>query len=462
MIVPGKAACGRKIGMLITMKRSMNCVLLPNFFFEEELQATSVLGSNASRRLAAELAPVMGLVEQGSSVVDRTSTGDSIPPDRPSPRRIVVVSETTRPTDLPTVLQGIDFLTIKELAEHIRRESQSAAERATAWHATPWGCSEAAVDVFRTAGLSGDWPRIDAVRLINSRRFQSLFDQAIEVAGTGSMNTFGTLCSSMTEVTAAIRDACRYSPHGWVIKADLSHASRNRILGTSPACNSDQLAWLTARFSSGEPVYVEPWVKRISECGLQFMITASDSGPSDVEFVGAAEMLTDSAGHYRGSVVSNSSASDASPHLFWHPAIEHGRQIAGKAAAAGYHGPLGIDCMVFQSPTDNHRWLRMCHDINGRLTMGRIALSLRKWLKAGETGLWIHSTAEFTQQNQNRIDEVSCSGVRIIPTSPGRIGGQATKIQTALFASADPEQLSTIRTLAIQSGFGKKVQEPNI
>lgn len=462
MIIPGKAACGRKIGMLITMKRSMNCVLLPNFFFEEELQATSVLGSNASRRLAAELAPVMGLVEQGSSVVDRTSTGDSIPPDRPWPRRIVVVSETTRPTDLPTVLQGIDFLTIKELAEHIRRESQSAAERATAWHATPWGCSEAAVDVFRTAGLSGDWPRIDAVRLINSRRFQSLFDQAIEVAGTGSMNTFGTLCSSMTEVTAAIRDACRYSPHGWVIKADLSHASRNRILGTSPACNSDQLAWLTARFSSGEPVYVEPWVKRISECGLQFMITASDSGPSDVEFVGAAEMLTDSAGHYRGSVVSNSSASDASPHLFWHRAIEHGRQIAGKAATAGYHGPLGIDCMVFQSPTDNHRWLRMCHDINGRLTMGRIALSLRKWLKAGETGLWIHSTAEFTQQNQNRIDEVSCSGVRIIPTSPGRIGGQATKIQTALFASADPEQLSTIRTLAIQSGFGKKVQEPNI
>lgn len=432
----------------------MNCVLLPNFFFEEELQATTVSGSKIARQLAAELAPIMGLLEQTNSPDDR------IPPERSSQRGIVVISETTRPTEVPVVLQGIDFLTIEELAEHIRRESQTAAERATSWYAVPWGCSEAAIEAFRTAGLSGDWPRFDAVRLINSRRFQSVVDQAIEVAGTGCMNSFGTLCSSLKEVTAALRDACRYSPHGWVIKADLSHASRNRILGTSPACTSDQLAWLAARFSSGESVYVEPWVKRISECGLQFMIAASDSGPSEVEFIGAAEMLTDSTGHYRGSVVSNSSASDASTHLFWHPAIEHGRQIAGKAAATGYRGPLGIDCMVFQSPTDNHRWLRMCHDINGRLTMGRIALSLRKWLKAGETGLWIHSTSEFTQQNQNRIDEVSCGGVRIIPTSPGRIGGQATKIQTALFASADPEQLSTIRTLAIQSGFGKKVQEP--
>ncbi|MCA9009242.1 MAG: hypothetical protein KDB01_05815 [Planctomycetaceae bacterium] len=438
----------------------MNCVLLPNFFFEEELQSTTVRGSKASRRLAAELAPIMGLLEQSSSVAERTSPGDRKPPDRPSPRRIVVVSETTRPTDVPTVLQDIDFLTIKELAEHIRRESQSAAERATAWRATPWGCSEAAVDVFRTAGLSGAWPRIDAVRLINSRRFQSLFDESIEVAGTGSMNTFGKLCSSMTEVTAAIRDACRYSPHGWVIKADLSHASRNRILGTSAACNNDQLTWLATRFSSGELVYVEPWVKRISECGLQFMIPSSDSGSSEVEFIGAVEMLTDSAGHYQGSVVVNPEGSDANEPLFWRAAIAHGRKIALKAAAAGYRGPLGIDCMLFQSPTDDHRWLRMCHDINGRLTMGRIALSLRKWLKAGESGLWIHSTAEFTQQNQNRIDEVSCSGVRIIPTSPGRIGGQAMKIQTALFASADPERLSTIRTLAIQSGFGKKVQEP--
>ena len=350
----------------------MNCVLLPNFFFEEELQATRDTGSKAARQLAAELAPIMGLLEQENSTAECIPPSDRLPPDRLSQRSIVVVSETTRPTEVPAVLQGIDFLTIDELAEHIRRKSQTAAERATSWHAVPWGCSEAAIEAFRTSGLCGDWPRIDAVRLINSRRFQSVVDKAIEVAGTGSMDSFGMLCSSPKEVTAAIRDACRYSTLGWVIKADLSHASRNRILGTSPACTSDQLAWLAARFSSGEAVYVEPWVKRISECGLQFSVFASNDGPSEIKYIGAAEMLTDSTGHYRGSVVSNPSGSDASSDLLWHAAIEHGRQIAGKAAAAGYHGPLGIDCMVFQSPTDDHRWLRMCHDINGRLTMGRI------------------------------------------------------------------------------------------
>ena len=342
-------------------------------------------------------------------------------------------------------LQGVDFLTIDELAASVAQESRTDPGNATVREAVPWGWSDAAVAAFRKASVGFDAPDLDVVRMINSRQFQEKFDTAIEIDGAERRDSFGTMCWSLPEVMAAISNADEYSQRGWVIKADLSHACRNRVLGTSRECSSAQRAWLAARFASGECVYVEPWVERISECGLQFTVQKSSHAGSVIQFVGATEMLTDETGRYRGSVVQASHHGGPAQDSDWQPAIDHCRQIAEAAAKQGYFGPLGIDCMVFRCPKDNRRWLRLSHDINGRLTMGRVALSLRRWLKPGETGFWMHATADFSLQNGNRTDEDSCGGVRIIPTSPCRIGGRATKIRTGLFAASNPDRLNAIR-----------------
>ena len=97
--------------------------------------------------------------------------------------------------------------------------------------------------------------------------------------------------------------------------------------------------------------------------------------------------------------------------------------------------------MVFRCPKRNRRFLRFSHDINGRLTMGRIALSLRKFLEPGETGVWIHAEKNASRRNEKTADEVSPPGVRIIHTSPGRIGGKAVRFGTALLVSANSERL---------------------
>ena len=156
-------------------------------------------------------------------------------------------------------------------------------------------------------------------------------------------------------------------------------------------------------------------------------------------------MITDESGRYRGSVVHSLRHEGSSHESLWQPAIEHGHHVAEAAAANGYFGAIGIDCMIFRGPRDNRRWLRLSHDINGRLTMGRVALSLCRLLEPGETGFWLHSTAEFVRQNQNRIDKVSGCGVRMISTSPGQIGGRVAKLGTALYVSTDHEALKAIR-----------------
>ena len=405
-------------------------VLLPNLFFEDELQSAPIVASTRSRQFVAEIGPVMGLLA-GKIWGDATKSLDSSPL-----RSIVVVPHGAQPDDIPTALQGVEFLTIDELAARVAMEPPSRSEGSRAWDVVPWGWSESAVAVFRKAGLSVSAPDRDVVRSINSRQFQSMFDAAIEIDGTERVDSFGTLCRSQSEVTAAIKAAHEYSRRGWVIKADLSHASRNRLLGTTSGLRIEQLAWLESRFESGESVYVEPWVERISECGLQFLVSQSGSPVATIEFIGSAEMLTDEAGRYRGSIV-RPEVHDA----IWQPAIDHCLRIADSVAAQGYFGPLGIDCMVFRCPMRNRRFLRFSHDINGRLTMGRIALSLRKFLEPGETGVWIHAEKNASRRNEKTADEVSPTGVRIIHTSPGRIGGKAVRFGTALVVSADSERL---------------------
>lgn len=421
------------------MSARFNRVLLPNLFFEEELQSSVKPASTSARRVAAELGSVMGLLGLEQIAVDVALR------DASHQRSVVLVSEESRPDDVPPALQGIEFLTIDELAGSVAHELPPDPANATGLEAVPWGWSDVAVHAFRKAGVGFDAPDRDVVRLINSRQFQEKFDTAVRIDGEERRNSFGTLCRSLSEVMTAISIADDYSQRGWVIKADLSHASRNRLRGKSREFSSEQHAWLSARFASGECVYVEPWVERIAECGLQFHVQKSSHAASVVEFVGASEMLTDETGRYRGSVVQAAPHGAAGQESDWQPAIDHGRQIVEAAAMLGYFGPLGIDCMVFRCPTDNRRWLRLAHDINGRLTMGRVALSLRRWLKPGESGYWMHVTTDSGPQNENRIDEDSCGGVRIIPTSPCRIGGRATKIRTGLFAASDPDRLNAIR-----------------
>lgn len=408
-------------------------ILYPNLFFEEELSANSEGSppaiSSTVRRLVGELAPVMGLLS------------------RPAERSIVLVEADSVPSLIPTCLSHVEFATISDLKEQIPTNRNAEYQ--------PWGWSSSASQVAIDIGVVCLAPYLDVVCDINSRDFLVTNDIVVDwPSSTIASNSqpFSWLCGSASDVETTL-DLFRFDGiKSWVIKSNLSQAARNRIVGRDPSLTEPHRRWVEKQIASNGCVAVEPWVERIAECGLQFTVSkpgddSSDSNP--VTFDGAAEMLTDPNGRYCGSLISH----DLPPEWI-EPAISHCRNLAIEAARLGYFGPVGFDCMLFKSPVSGNLQVRLCHDVNARHTMGRVALCLRRWLNPGERGLWLHAaesrwrtaleTPNSDSVNANDVNESTIQGVRIVPTSPARVGSQPTQLKTALLISTDRTKLRTV------------------
>lgn len=392
-------------------------VLLPNLMFEDELDGTAHRVPALARRSAGQLAAVMGLLASGKS--SRTSdTSD-----------IVIVKDDEIPSEIPPALQHVRFEPLRTLSR------RNLAE----FGFQPWGWSDAAISVGRELGLQLSAPDANVVRFVNSREFLAPRDVCLSLSSNGTSREFpgGRLCGSMPEVRDALQEFSGLGFSNWVIKANLSQAARNRVCGEGLDIPVAAQNWLQKRFVDKQPVYVEPWYERVAECGLQFEV-APVAAENSIQYIGGCEMLTDDAGRYRGSIVST--AVDG----WWRSAIAHCANIAATAQRLGFFGPIGMDCMLVRHPLDGQIWLRPCHDVNGRFTMGRVAFSLRHWLRPGEIGFWCHRVEKSDTADRNPFVELPGENVRIIPMSPAMYGSERTTFQTALLISADCCRLTTV------------------
>src|SRR5690606_11393697 len=142
----------------------------------------------------------------------------------------------------------------------------------------PWGWSSAVVDWGQSIGAAVHPPSLEAVRTVNSRRFSHRLEQERGTALPGA-----TIVESLSQLSAAI-DRMAAGGRGWVVKAEFSHASRERYLhrGIPPdfsgasargeterhdaPCDRDALTrWAERRLATGQALFVEPWVERIDE-----------------------------------------------------------------------------------------------------------------------------------------------------------------------------------------------------
>lgn len=408
-------------------------LLLPNLMFEDELDGTAHRVPALARKSAAQLAPLMGLLTSSTS----TSASEG--------KDTVVVNEDAVPSEIPPALQHLRFETFSSLTKTNLPENYLQGVEYQ-----PWGWSEAAIRWGQRLGLHFSSPDPHVVKLINSRKFLAPYDGCfpfrieaepnadyqIEVEAGGLPG--GRLCWSAHEVSDALQEFAALGFSNWVIKSNLSQAARNRVCGDGARIPATTQNWLLKRFVDEQPVYVEPWFERVAECGLQFHVPPSTSQDS-IEFVGSCEMLTDRSGRYRGSIVST-----VAGRRWSQPAILQCKKIAAAARQRGFFGPLGMDCMLIRHGVDGGLWLRPCHDINGRFTMGRVALSLRHWLRPGEFGFWCHGVAKTGGTGRNLFDHPAGEDVRIIPTSPALYGLERTTFLTALLISADCGRLTTV------------------
>ncbi|MBL8808690.1 MAG: hypothetical protein JNM43_00820 [Planctomycetaceae bacterium] len=399
---------------------SMPSIHFPQPSFEDEISASG-FETEQTRRPAIKLARLIEELEILSGL-------GALPGD------VVLTSVVPPAGELPAVFDGIQFMNIEAASETINRQKRL-------WRFEPWGWSPSALKIATTLGLECETASLDSVRIVNSRQFSSQFDIAIDLETEERTTPFGTLCRTVPEVIESLERYSLQNDGRWVIKANISHAARNRVLGSGQLRES-QLQWLESQLAQA-PVYVEPWVERIAECGLQFDV--GKRGASS--FLGAAEMITDLQGQYHGSILrpcetEAANAPSTTVGHWWKPSIDHGQTIVEAASDLGFRGPLGIDCMVFREA--GRLRLRLAHDINGRRTMGRLALSLRRHVPRGHWACWCFASAKSEQSISEALRESSTAGVQIMPTSPAQLCGRATTLRTCLAISADWKLLNQV------------------
>lgn len=405
----------------------MPSIHFPQPDFEDDLNSPETEMPHA-RKPPARLARLIGEMEVLSGL--GAEPGD------------IILSEVpVEPGELPSVYDGLQFRNSDAVRQVLKTSSES-------WRFEPWGWSATAFRVAKHLGLTESETLPSSVRVVNSRQFSAEHDAVVDFESGDNSGLFGRLCLTLDEALSEVRrHAANDQGNGkWVIKANISHAARNRILGSGPELRDEHRRWLKAQLADS-PVYVEPWVERIAECGLQFTIHGNHLVDDNVRYLGAAEMINDAMGQYRGSLLrpvhdAYQPSDEIEASAWWFRSIKHGRKIAAAAASIGFTGPMGIDCMLFRS--DGKLRLRLAHDINGRRTMGRLALSLRRHMPPGHWGCWCFASSKSAQLISEAIRESSATNVQVIPTSPSVLSGQETTLRTCLLISADWARLNQV------------------
>ncbi len=208
----------------------------------------------------------------------------------------------------------------------------------------------------------------------------------------------------------------RSTAQAWVVKANFGMSARERILGRGSAPAPQAVQWVERQLAENEAVFFEPWVERIEEFGFQF--TIPPAGEPVLE--GITPLLTDSRGTYRGSrlrgAIDQLGSHDESAEV-----LQTVTRAAQRVQQLGYFGPLGIDAMRYRTADGESRW-RPLQDINARLTMGRLALGLQRFVPESHHASWLHvrwsDTATEIPEHVAHGDRSLPAGTRAIRTSP--------------------------------------------
>ena len=290
----------------------------------------------------------------------------------------------------------------------------------------PWGWSSAAVEFGERHGLVVEAPPLEVVRLANSREYSVPREEP-----PADDWDFATLCRTLGEVLACVERLPTTT--AWVIKANWSHAARERILGRGPVISNADLQWVKQRLARDGVVCWELWLEREAEIGIQWHLPRGGSP----QLVAITELLVDARGQYAGTramsprgigfqpVISSHTSDRLEAYPTGEPTIPEWAQHAAEAtrpivndlAQRGYFGPVGIDAMRYIHPDWKLPRTRPLQDINARWTMGRLAAGWFERLSGEFPVTWWHGPCPSHADDE--------PGTQWIATSPDTVDGQS-------------------------------------
>jgi hypothetical protein len=280
----------------------------------------------------------------------------------------------------------------------------------------PWGWTDALIQKARLNRWTFCAPPANTIHDVNARQFS--FDLETEWE-TGLPEA--SAIREPDQLDTALSRAASVCSRA-VIKANWGMSARERILIGGPLAEADR-SWIRKRLAEQQVVFVEPWVERVEEIGIQLQIPQMGTP----ELLGITALVCDDAGQYRGSWFTKPTNSGDDFHERWQPAVEIALRAAERLQSRGYFGPLGIDAMRYRLP-DGSIHLRPLQDINARWTMGQLSLGWRKFLREAECGFW----RQGPRNEEGAAILANVQSHRMIRLLPEKIGDQPVLHESVL------------------------------
>lgn len=168
-----------------------------------------------------------------------------------------------------------------------------------------------------------------------------------------------------------------------VVKAPKGASGRGAIRILESALSDQQRNWVQRVVRQDGAVVVERWRERVADLSWQIEVHADT-----VTHHGALRFLTTAGGQYSGALLHRMTEGLPTDLVRWihddgrssrwlRNVQERVGELVGQGLRArGYHGPAGIDAMIYRS--GDRYVFQPIVEINTRLTMGRVTLQLEK------------------------------------------------------------------------------------
>ena len=257
----------------------------------------------------------------------------------------------------------------------------------------PWGHSPVAIEQVSRANLAlpGGVPSWNpehrrAYSKVEALAWRARVIRALDAPGVVAPD--GAVVTTMDSAVDAIS-------RGWMLKAPFSTAGRERLFppGTAAVIGERERAWVEQHLSRRGELRAEPVQRRVLDLSFHF-----DLSGESTQFKGICAFRTTASGQFVGTSPGRWRDSVEDPILRRFLSNDGGRGPLPLTVAAladtldtcisgmGVRGPVGIDAMVVD--TSGVYQLDPFVELNPRLTMGRLSLTLDRRLHPRARGAW--------------------------------------------------------------------------
>ena len=256
----------------------------------------------------------------------------------------------------------------------------------------PWGWSPTVYQLFKNVMPSfcadfqqspvGKWQDIHK-KLYSRLTAINLLDSILQKHSANWLPDYADLpvvCCSLEQIHKEVNRGVRT-----VVKTPWSSSGRGLLLfpNIDSAKKNDEI--LSGMLNQQNFVTVEPWLTKVMDLSYQFI-----SNAGTIRYVGRTIFETDQKGRYVRNLLTDSLDEPTEAGTFL---AEHDSEVVSillnalsvSGYATHYEGWIGVDALVSRTSRGTLKFHPMI-EINGRFTMGAIALKIREYLAPNSSG----------------------------------------------------------------------------